>query len=154
MTTTTLNLYRSVRVEEFPSGTIIEDQPAPAVLYPDFEPRLLPSGKMRPADVVLSEDKQLVRSGGGTSLFDRAGVFKARGWLPFEIPAGTVVPEPLVVRHTGYNSAFRANHYQIEVSHGLMRVDAFKGALDNLARNAVVRAIELATGQQKGANGG
>jgi len=101
VTTTTLDLYRSVRTEQFPNGTVIEDQPAPAVLYPDFEPRVLPSGKVREADVELSDDKQWVKAGGGTSLFDRPGVFKSRGWVTFEIPTGTIVPESLVIRRTG-----------------------------------------------------
>lgn len=38
-------------------GTVIEDKPAPEILYPDFEPRSLPSGKRRKADVSLSKDK-------------------------------------------------------------------------------------------------
>jgi hypothetical protein len=63
------------------------------VLYPDFEPRVLPSGKVREADVELSDDKQWVKAGGGTSLFDRPGVFKSRGWVIFQIPTGTLVPE-------------------------------------------------------------
>jgi hypothetical protein len=42
------------------------------------------------------------------------GVFKGKSWLSFEIPEGTVVPASLVVRETGYNQRFKANHYQIE----------------------------------------
>ena len=150
MTTTVLDLYRSVRADQFPNGTVIEDQPAPAVLYPDFEPRLLSHGKVRAADVELSDDKQWVKAGGGTSLFDRPGVFKSRGWVAFQIPTGTIVPESLVIRRTGYNKTFQADHYQIESATERMRLDAFKGALDNLARNAVVRAIELAKGTRQG----
>lgn len=154
MTTTEVDLYRSVRTEQFPNGTVIDDRPAPEVLYPDFQPRLLPSGRIRAADVELSDDKQWVRTGGGTSLFDRPAVFKARGWVSFEVPAGTIVPESLQIRGTGYNRAFQADHYQIESATQLMRLDAFKGALDNLARNAVVRAIALATTRQQGHGNG
>jgi hypothetical protein len=47
-------------------------------------------------------------------------------------------------KFTGNNPTFNANHYQIERRAGRMRLDAYKGALENLARNAVLRAIELA----------
>ncbi|WP_374592490.1 hypothetical protein [Aquabacterium sp.] len=144
MSNTEMELFRSVRVEAFPNGTVIEGKPAPEVLYPDFEPRVLPNGRKREADVQLSGDKTWVYSGGGTSLFDRPNVFKRSGWLAFTIPAGTEVPESLAVRYTGRNPGFDADHYQIESKAHRMRLDAYKGALDNLARNAVVKSIELA----------
>lgn len=146
MATTSLSLFRSVREEQFATGTIIEQMPAPEILYPDFEARLLPSGKQRAADVTITvaEDTQWVNSGGGTSLFDKANVFKSKKWLSFTIPAGTEVPDSLTIRNTGYNRTFSATHYQIESAAAKMRLDAYKGALDNLARNAVVRSIELA----------
>lgn len=144
MSNTEINLFRSVRAEAFPKGTVIEGKPAPEVLYPDFEPRMLPNGKKREADVILSEDKAWIYEGGGTSLFDRPDVFKRGGWLAFHIPAGTEVPESLVVRYTGRNPGFDADHYQIESKAHRMRLDAYKGALDNLARNAIVKSIELA----------
>lgn len=143
MSKTEVDLFRSVRIEQFPNGTIIEDKPAPEVLYPDFEPRVLPSGKKRKADVSLSKDKLWVKSGGGTSLFDRDKVFKSKSWLSFEIPKDIVIPDSLIIRFTGFNQVFKANHYQIECLAELMRMDSFKGALDNLARNAVVKSIEL-----------
>jgi hypothetical protein len=140
---TEIHLYRSVRIDNFPDGTVINDKPAPEILHPDFEPRILPSGKARKADVVLSGDKQWVFAKGGTSLFDKKNVFKSKSWLSFDIPGGTQIPESLVVRFTGHNPVFEANHYQIESCAERMRVDAYKAALDNLARNAVVRAIAL-----------
>jgi hypothetical protein len=63
--------------------------------------------------------------------------------LYLQAATGTVIPESLVVRFTGYNKIFDANHYQIESKAKMMRMDSFKGALDNLARNAIVKAIEL-----------
>jgi hypothetical protein len=144
MSSVEVDLYRSLRNEHYPDGTVINEKPAAAVLYPDFEPRLLPSGKRRAADVEVTPDKNRVKAGGGTSLFDRPNVFKSKGWVMFEIPAGTVVPDSLVVRPTGYNTTLRATHYQIESRAELMQIDAFKGALDNLARNAVSRSIEMA----------
>lgn len=145
MSTTDTDLFRSVREEQFSSGTIVDDKPVTGILYPDFEEKILPSGKTRGADVTLSADKEWVEHLGGTSLFDKANVFKSKGWLCFPIPEGTEVPDSLTIRHTGYNSSFKAEHYQIESAAQKMRVDAYKGALDNLARNAVVRSIELAS---------
>ncbi|MGB3749149.1 MAG: hypothetical protein WA961_13175 [Rhodanobacter sp.] len=147
MATTDKALWRSVRKEEFSDGTIIDDDPAPGVLYPDFYARTLPGGSVRQADVVLFRDslgQDWVKSAGGTSLFDVKSVFKGKSWLSFEIPAGTVIPASLIIRETGYNQRFKANHYQIECAAKSLRIDAFKGALDNLARNAVVRSVELA----------
>jgi hypothetical protein len=147
MTVTDKALWRSVRKEDFSDGVVVEGEPAPCVLYPDFYPRRLPSGSMRQADVQLFRDsagQEWVRSAGGTSLFDVKGVFKGKSWLSFEIPEGTSIPESLTIRETGYNQRFKANHYQIECAAKSMRIDAFKGALDNLARNALARKVELA----------
>jgi Tse2 ADP-ribosyltransferase toxins len=146
MEETKIDLFRSVRIEQYPQGAIIATQPAPEILYPDFEPQQLPNGKTRKRDIESFADGKgdmWVEAGGGTSLFDRAKVFQGKSWLSFEIPQGTVIPESLVVRFTGYNKIFDANHYQIESRAKTMRMDAFKGALDNLARNAIVRAVEL-----------
>ena len=145
---TNLDLYRSVRKEQFPKGTVIKGVAAAGLLYPDFYKRELPSGDIRPPDVDLVEDEEgteWVKSGGGTSLFDRANVFKGKSWLSFTIPEGTVVPDSLTLPKTGYNKRFRAWHYQIEARAKLMQKSAFQGALDNLARNAIVRAVELAS---------
>ena len=147
MATTDLALWRSVRAEQFPDGTVIDGAPAPGVLFPDFHPREVSPGNTRAADVDLFKDtagNEWIKQGGGTSLFDRADVFKGKGWRSFTLPKGTVVPESLTVRFTGRNARFAADHYQIECVAKTMRVDAFKGALDNLARNAVVRLVELA----------
>jgi hypothetical protein len=46
---------------------------------------------------------------------------------------------------TNYMPTFTANHYQIGMAALKMRVDAYKGALDNLAPNAVVRSIASAS---------
>ncbi|WP_338846745.1 hypothetical protein V8J88_23615 [Massilia sp. W12] len=147
MSETLVNLYRSLRVEAFPHGAIIEAQPAPEILYPDFEEKVLPNGNIRKADVQFAnpspDSDDWVLAGGGTSLFDRANVFKGKSWISFEIPEGTVIPESLVVRNTGFNDRFQATHYQIEVKARMMTVGAYKGALDNLARNAIARSVEL-----------
>ena len=53
------------------------------------------------------------------------------------------MPDSLVVKNTGYNKRFKATHYQIESRAQLMTKTAMQGALDNLARCAIVRSIEL-----------
>jgi hypothetical protein len=92
MEETTVDLFRSIRIEQFPRGAIIDTQPAPEILYPDFEPRQLPNGKTRKRDIDSFADQNgdmWVETGGGTSLFDRAKVFQGKSWLSFEIPKGT-----------------------------------------------------------------
>jgi hypothetical protein len=143
---TEVYLYRSVHEEQFPNGPMIDGKAVTGVLYPDFVDRKLKSGKIRKADVQLTSDNKSVLSKGGTSLFDRDKVFRGKSWFSFPIPNGTVVPSSLEVRHTGFNDSLEANHYQIECTSKRMPIESFKGALDNLARNAVVRFIELSKG--------
>ncbi len=152
MAQTAVDLYRSVRIEQFPNGTIIDRTPAPEVLYPDFKPRPLPNGDSRDADIetFLGKDGAMwVKYQGGTSLFDRDKVFPGKKWLSFDLPVGTVIPESLIIRFTGYNTRYQANHYQIEPRAKTMRMDAYMGALDNLARNAIVCAVELSHSKNK-----
>jgi len=147
MSTTDTSMWRSVRKEDFPDGVSRDGKPAPGVLYPSFEPRLIPgANRVRPADVetFTSDEGEFVRSGGGTSLFDRKNVFGAKYWFYFDIPNGTEVPDSLFLKGPDYNSRYEANHYQIEPRARIMRVDAYKGALDNFARNAIARAVEAA----------
>lgn len=147
MIKTHVNLFRSIRIEQFPGGPIIDGEAAPEILYPDFEERQLATGDLRKPDIQsFHDDKGIrwVKAHGGTSLFDRAGVFKSKVWLSFEIPNGTMIPDSLIIVFTGHNKKFNANHYQIEPKARTMRMDAYKGALDNLARNAIARAVELA----------
>ncbi len=54
-----VEFFRSAWVEQFPEGTVINEKPAPEVLFLDFEPRLLPSGTRRKADVRLSSDSSV-----------------------------------------------------------------------------------------------
>ena len=158
MTTTSARLYRSIRREDFPDGPIVGDAPAPAVLHPSFEDKPYtqntPEGsvqRVRPADThpFLGKDGQMmVAPFKGTSLFDRENVFPSKFWWSFVIPEGTEVPASIVVRFTDYNKRFQANHYQIEPRAGIMRLDAYKGALDDLARCALVKYLAESKGQK------
>lgn len=148
MATTETHLYRSVRKESFPDGVIVNEHAVPGVLYPSFEDssyQVCVDGKTqtrtRLADVYpyTHEGQEVVEPGGGASLFDKSGLFGAKHWWYFHIPEGTVIPDSLRVRHTGYNPVYEAEHYQIEAAMLRMPLDAYKGALDNLARNAIVK---------------
>ncbi len=145
MSKTEVDLYRSVRTEQFPDGVFDGKEPAPGLLHPDFYPKDLGGGNVRAADVNIerADGVEYVLAGGGTSLFDRSGVFTKEGWLSFEIPHQTVIPESLIVQKGNWHKRFKATHYQIESRAGRMTKQAMEGALDNFARNAIVRSVEL-----------
>ena len=46
-----VELWRSVTHEDYPDGTITNGEPVPGVLFPDFVERVLPTGRIRNADV-------------------------------------------------------------------------------------------------------
>jgi hypothetical protein len=155
MATTDVALYRSVRKEEFPNGLVIEKNAVMGVLYPTFEEKTIEvkkNGKVvgtrtREADVVpqMRDGEQVIYpESGGTSLFDKKleRIFLKKYWLFFTIPNGTEIPGSLRIRHTGRNTDYDAEHYQIEAATGRMTVAQYKGALDNLARNAVVKLYQ------------
>lgn len=150
MATSKVTVWRSVHKEDYPNGTIVDGKAIAGVLYPSFNDQIINSGprkgSVRLADVecFVSLGVGHVKTGGGTSLFDRNNVFGTKYWLSFEIPEGTVIPDSLLLTGPVWNEQRQANHYQIECKTRVMRLDAFKGALDNLARNAIVRSIALA----------
>jgi hypothetical protein len=153
MATTEVDVYRSVRKENFPEGVIVNGHAVTGVLYPTFESttfqtvvRGVVETRTRGADVTpyLHNNQPVIDPGAGTSLFDKANVFGTKYWWNFKIPAGTIVPDSLKVRFTGHNDTYGADHYQIEALAKRMTVVAYKGALDNLARNAIVRSCETA----------
>jgi hypothetical protein len=145
MPNTTTELYRSVQQKDFRNGVIVDGKAVTGVLYPSFEDKTYKSKgewKTRRADIYPYIDKgeKFVGTEGGTSLFDVCGCFGHVYWFYFTIPKGTVIPDSLKVRNTGFNQTYGATHYQIEASNP-MTLAAFKGALDNLARNAVVKSL-------------
>jgi Tse2 ADP-ribosyltransferase toxins len=151
MATTTAHLFRSVRKEEFPDGVIVDDHAVEGVLYPAFEDkqydvvvRGVADTRTRRADTkpVPYGGGMVVSPGKGTSLFDKDRAFGTKNWWYFKIPDGTIIPPSIQVRHTGYNDVYDAEHYQIEPAAGRMPVVAYKGALDNLARNAIKKLYD------------
>jgi hypothetical protein len=147
---TTLNLYRSIHktTPGYDNGPIVDGAAVTGVLYPDFERRQIGKNKFRAADLTTFDGEggvRMVRNDGGTSLFDKPDVLPggATNWHRFKLPPDTVIPPSLKIRFTGHNKTFDADHHQIESVAGTMAMDAMKGALDNLARNAIVRLIAL-----------
>jgi hypothetical protein len=147
MTTTGVALYRRVRKDEFPGGPVVDGHAVSGVLYPSFEDTPLPNGRTRLADIRPERDsagEEFVNPGAGASLFDRKNRtrFPRNYWWFFTLPEGTIIPESLKIVPGEFSTRFGANHYQIEPAAQRMSLAAYKGALDNLARNAVVKSCE------------
>lgn len=152
MPDTTVELYRSVRKEDFPDGVVVNDFAVAGVLFPSFADSTyqIKQGtktvsRTRSADIrpYPHQGQSVVSAGGGTSLFDKANVFGKKYWHCFTIPKDTPIPASLQVIFTGRNATYDADHYQIEPLNR-MTLQAFKDALDNLARAAVTKLVEAA----------
>jgi hypothetical protein len=111
-------------------------------LYPDLNQRALPNGRVRLADVstytkdgvlyVKSEESR------GTSLSDIEGIFGHKGWDYVVIPAGTLVPQELIITKDHYLPKRKSWHYSISPNFD-MPVTEFLKALDQLAVNAKIK---------------
>ena len=153
MATTSTDLYRSVMGNVF-KRIEIGVYPGDGVLDPRWEPTEYFSkklGRMVTSDadvdvVVGGKDGPEVLPDGGTSLHDVAGWFPCK---EFWIPAGTEYTDEIFIRKDAKQKAcpsdphLRGFHYQLE-PRTRMTVTAFKGALNNMARAAVVRQCDLA----------
>jgi hypothetical protein len=156
MAETDTNLYRSLTgdVGKRFKNIQITVYPGDGVLYPRWEDTQRFSRQRNQvitdqADltVVAGKDGLEVEPDGGTSLHDVAG------WFPnkdFWIPKGTeYCAEEIYIRKdprlkvSQYNQKIAGHHFQLEPK-TRMTVAAFKGALDNMARAAVVKQCELA----------
>lgn len=158
MTQISKNLYRAIIDGTFiavdPTADPDSEAPVEGVLYPRTEAsthfdRFGREWTRRAEMTVFSmQDDAMVDIDGGTVLFDVAGWFGYAGWRYFELPEGTVLPESLKIersRHITSNlpgSLQGRRHVIVPLTR--MSLEAFKAALDHLARNAVVRQIELA----------
>jgi hypothetical protein len=140
--TTALNLYRSCRIEQFPDSVMIDDEPAPGVLHPDFYDRPLPNGDVREVDIQVYLVKGVEWVGTGQACRYSIDLGYSPGQGGYLFPEGTPIPDSLIVANTGYNKRLKATHYQIE-ARAPMRKDAMEGALENFARSAVARSVEL-----------
>jgi len=106
-------------------------------LYPDLIEKTLPNGRIRFPDIstFVNEDGVLyVKSeeGKGASLSDRAGIFGHKKWGYIVIPAGTALPDEIVITKDHYVSAKESWHYSISPNYDMPVTDFFS-ALDKLA---------------------
>lgn len=153
MATTDTDLYRSVMDKSFKSIKT-GAYPGDGVLDPRWESTEYFSKKLNKmvtsaadVDVVIGgKDGPVVLPNGGTSLHD------VSGWFPckeFWIPEGTEYTDEILVRKDTKqktcpsNPKLKGHHYQLE-PRTRMTVLAFRGALNNMARAAVVRQCQLA----------
>jgi hypothetical protein len=140
------HLYRSVRKDEFTDGVLTrEGAAADRLLHGDIDPRtVVVMGKKTTRQDWWRDGAGYFKAGHGTSLWDKKGVFGQLNWHYFLLPEGTVVPDSLKVMQGNWSDKYQATHWQIEVTNGgELKADALRGALDNLARNCIVRANEL-----------
>jgi hypothetical protein len=140
------DLYRSVRKDEFTDGVLTkEGNPARGILHGDIDPRTVEVGGKKTIRQDWRRDHNgFFKTAHGTSLWDKKGVFGHSNWHYFLLPEGTVIPDSLKLVPGNWSDRYQATHWQIEVANGgELKADALRGALDNLARNCIVRAVEL-----------
>ena len=147
MAKTTTHLYRSVMDERFTIS--IGTYPGDGVLDPRWQQTTYIDRKgltrTSQADVVVVGDE--VEAGGGTSLHDVPGWYSAPD---FWVPEGTEYSDvDIHIRAdkkqttSPYNRKLSGTHYQLEPKFK-MPVLSFQGALNNLARAAIVQQIAAA----------
>lgn len=139
-------LYRGVRKDEFTGGVLTADGEAVgSILHGDIDPRTVVVRNVPTTRQDWRRDGNgYFKTGHGTSLWDKRGVFGFGHWHYFTLPEGTVVPDSLKLVKGSWSDRYEANHWQIEVANGgELQADALRGALDNLARNCVVRGNAL-----------
>lgn len=125
-------------------------------LYPNYG-YIRKDGSVRPSDVTLfdKDGKKWVRGVDdvkpdgkhwvswkeGVSVGkNRQAMPYSEGWFDFLLPKDTPIPVSLDVKHTPSRS--NPDHYSIRLKNQMTQ-ESYQGALDNLARNAIVRAIAL-----------
>lgn len=160
MPSTTRDYYRALR-----NDGPFSEKPASAddtvgYLYPDFEPRTytLSNGQKKTRAAEVDTVRGMVQPGKGTSLLGDPEFFDQANWHDFVIPIGTPYPATITIERRGTTTIGRGRrqkstpHFQVELVNPAKR-DAFRGALDTLARNAYAKAWENARsgGTAKGA---
>jgi hypothetical protein len=139
---------------------VVEEEAVLGLLYPRFQATTFvdKNGRLQSsqADVTVYElpAGDEVASGGGTSMFSVDGWFGFADWKYFHVPEGTEYPASLFIKMGRSKRRIKAGdregfHHQIEPKNR-MTVVAYKGALDNFARNAIVKQIALAKSARPG----
>ncbi|EHH2451433.1 hypothetical protein MPV89_004207 [Vibrio vulnificus] len=136
-------IYRSVHDLKLWRGLHNSDVGRANPLYPDFYRKVLPNGDIREPDVTIvkgSDGKERVLSeeGVGTSLVDKEGIFGFKNWQYFVIPAGTHIPEELLITKDHYIPRKKCWHYSISPNFDMPK-EKLVEALDKLAYNAGIR---------------
>ena len=125
-------------------------------LFPDYVGFTRKDGTVRAPDVTTFEDRAgtvwvrgvedrdaqnraEVSWKEGVSVSSAPGGFGYSGWFYFLVPEGTSVPASLDVKSTPSRSD--SGHHSIRCR-TLMRLDAYEGALNSLARAALAKAVE------------
>lgn len=156
MASLSLDLFRSCKTNKVKPTEIkatFAERRGSGTLFPLFVGYTKTSGEPRDPDVttfaigsdrwvrgVLDRDatgRPFVRASEGGSLNDTDGNFGFAGWYYFLLPEGTEIPPSLDVVQSG-----RKGHYVIRCRVGMSQV-AYEGALNNLARSAIARSVEL-----------
>ncbi|WP_333678615.1 hypothetical protein [Dyella sp.] len=126
-------------------------------LFPDYVGFARKDGSVRAPDVTTftdgegtiwvrgvedrdDRDRPFVSWKEGVSVSTEPGGFGYAGWFYFLIPEGTPIPSSLDVKHTPTRTD--RGHHSIRCRN-LMRRDAYEGALGNLTRAALAKAVEL-----------
>ncbi|WP_164887286.1 hypothetical protein [Hahella sp. KA22] len=68
-----------------------------------------------------------------------------KNWAYLEIPAGTDIPEGILIVRDDYNERFEATHYSI-VPNRAMSVSTFKNLLDELYTNIQKKKRKMSNG--------
>lgn len=155
----TLDLYRSCKRNRRKDSQIeqsFNNNHGAGSLYPDYTGFLRKDNTFRAPDVTTFTDdtatewirgvndidpktgRRYVSPNEGVSLSTTPGKFGYTLWFYFLLPQGTPIPDSLDVIQTGRDQS----HYSIRCKN-MLRKDAYQGALDNLARSAIAKAVEL-----------
>jgi len=153
MAETPKDLFRSCQTRSLGKGNkkaktdLFIDRNGAGSLYPNMG-FTRKDGSVRPPDITTETD-----SGGGiwvrgvndddtegVSISTSRGGFGYSGWAYFLLPEGTDIHEGLDVAPTPTRRD--PGHYSIRCRNR-MRMDAYEGALDTLARIAIAKAVEL-----------
>jgi hypothetical protein len=150
------DLYRAIKEGSFDMPFIVDGEAVDGLLHPRFHDTSYINAegeeKTSSADVTLYNEAvtkaEMVKTGGGTSMFDVSGWFGLDSWEYFHVPKDTEYSEGLSIikgknNRRNRDKTLRGRHYQIEPKNP-MTVDAYKGALNNFARAAVAKQVENA----------
>lgn len=164
MSNISLDLYRSCKNRDWGSRKASDKQRTQQFLSVEGKTSLHPNygftkpdGSVRPPDVttfqngtetwvrgvddVKPDGTNWVHWKEGVSVSStKEAMSYAKGWFDFLLPKGTSIPASLDIRHTPSKS--NPDHYSIRCKNQMLQ-EAFHGALDTLARNAIARAVEL-----------